>query len=257
MITIKSAVEIDRLRESGRIVALTFRHIEPMVVPGITTEEIDREICRFITSQGGRPAFKGIPSSTGVPFPGNSCISIDEEVVHGIPNGRKLQAGQIVGIDIGVEKGGFYGDAARTYKVGNVSSLKDRLVQVTKEALAIAIQEARAERPLGAISHAIQTHVEAAGFSVVRDLVGHGIGKTLHEAPQIPNFGSSNQGPKLRVGMTLAIEPMVNAGKWQVRFLPDSWRVVTLDGSPSAHFENTIAITDSAPEVLTELVEDK
>jgi methionyl aminopeptidase len=257
VITLKSPAEIDRLRESGRIVALTFRHIEPMVVPGITTEEIDQEIQRFIVSQGGRPAFKGIPSSTGVPFPGNSCISIDEEVVHGIPDGRKLEAGQIVGIDIGVEKGGYYGDAARTYKVGTVSSLKDRLVRITKEALDLAIREARVDRPLGAISNAIQIHVEAAGFSVVRDLVGHGIGRNLHEPPQIPNFGSPNHGPKLRVGMTLAIEPMVNAGKWQVRFLPDSWRVVTLDGSPSAHFENTIAITDSTAEILTEWAEDK
>lgn len=257
MITVKSPAEIDRLRESGRIVALTFRHIEPMVVPGVTTQEIDQEIRRFITSQNARPAFKGVPSSTGVPFPGNSCISIDEEVVHGIPNGRPLEAGQIVGIDIGVEKGGFYGDAARTYKVGEVSSLKDRLVRVTKEALMKGIQEARPNQPLGAISHAIQSHVQAAGFSVVRDLVGHGIGRSLHEAPQIPNFGSPDHGPKLRPGMTLAIEPMVNAGGWEVKFLPDSWRVVTLDGSPSAHFEHTILITDSEPEILTELVEYK
>lgn len=257
MISIKTPLEIARLRESGRIVALTFHHIEPMVVPGVTTEEIDREIAHFIVSQGGRPAFKGIPNSAGIPFPGNSCISIDEQVVHGIPDGRVLQLGQIVGIDIGAEKNGYYGDAARTYKVGEVDPEKDRLMKVTEQALSNGIKQARPGNRLGAISHAIQSCVEDAGFNVVRDLVGHGIGSALHEPPQVPNFGSPQQGPRLRAGIALAIEPMVNAGGWAIKFLPDGWNVVTADGSPSAHFENTIIITESEPEILTILAEDQ
>lgn len=251
MITVKSPSEIDKLRESGRIVGDTFRHIAPMMVPGVTTEEIDREIAKFIISQGARPAFKGIQNAAGVPFPGNSCISIDEEVVHGIPDGRKLEAGQIVGVDVGTEKDGYYGDAARTFLIGEVDSAKKRLVRVTSEALEKAIAAARSGNRLGAISNAVQTHVENAGFSVVRDLVGHGIGKELHEPPQIPNFGHADQGPVIRPGMVFAIEPMVNAGGWKVKFLSDGWRVVTVDGSSSAHFENTIVITESDPEILT------
>jgi methionyl aminopeptidase len=227
-----------------------------MVVPGVTTEEIDREIAKFIIAHGGRPAFKGIPNAAGVPFPGNSCISVDEEVVHGIPDGRVLQAGQIVGIDIGVEKNGYYGDAARTFKVGKVDPEKERLMRVTEEALAKGIAQAQAGKRLGAISNAVQSWVEQAGFNVVRDLVGHGIGQSLHEPPQVPNFGSPNQGPRLRAGMALAIEPMVNAGGWAVKFLRDGWKVVTADRSPSAHFENTIVITDSEPEILTILSDE-
>ncbi len=251
MITVKSPAEIDKLRESGRIVGDTFRRIAPMMVPGVTTEEIDREIAKFIVSQGARPAFKGIQNSSGVPFPGNSCISVEEEVVHGIPGDRKLEAGQIVGVDIGTEKDGYYGDAARTFIIGDVDPEKERLVRVTREALGLAIEAARSGNRLGAISNAVQSHVEDAGFSVVRDLVGHGIGKELHEPPQIPNFGHADQGPVLRPGMVLAIEPMVNAGGWKVKFLPDGWRVVTVDGSPSAHFEHTVVITESDPEILT------
>jgi methionyl aminopeptidase len=256
VISIKTPAEIERMRISGRILAQTFRHIESMVIPGVTTEEIDREVEQYIQSHGARPAFKGIRNAAGVPFPGNSCISIDEEVVHGIPDGRMLEAGQIVGIDIGVEKDGYYSDAARTYEVAKVSPEKDRLVRVTREALAAGIREARSGNPLGTISHAIQSYVEDAGYSVVRDLVGHGIGKELHEPPQIPNFGSSSRGPIIRAGMTFAIEPMVNAGGYEVKFLSDGWGVVTADGSPSAHFENTIVITDSEPELMTVLNED-
>ena len=251
MITIKSSEEIEKLRESGRIVGDVFRHIAPMMVPGVSTEKIDREIAEFIVSQGARPAFKGIQNAEGVPFPGNSCISIDEEVVHGIPNGRKLESGQIVGVDVGTEKDGYYGDAARTFLIGHVNAEKMRLVRVTREALELAIDQARVGNHLGAISNAVQSHVENAGFSVVRDLVGHGIGKELHEPPQIPNFGHPAQGPKLRSGMVFAIEPMVNVGGWKVNFLRDGWRVVSADGSPSAHFENTIVITESNPEILT------
>jgi methionyl aminopeptidase len=250
---IKSPSEIDRMRESGHILALTFLHIEPLVVPGITTEEIDREIAEFIIANGGTPAFKGIKNAAGIPFPGNSCISIDDEVVHGIPDGRVLQAGQIVGVDIGVQKNGYYGDGARTYKVGEVSALKERLMRITEESLAKGIEQARASNRLGAISCAVQTYVEKAGFSVVRELVGHGIGSSLHEPPQVPNFGKPDQGPVLKAGMTLAIEPMVNAGGWEVKFLPDGWKVLTADNSPSAHFEHTILITDSEPEILTQI----
>lgn len=256
MINIKGLAEIARIRESARIVALTFQYIEPLVVPGITTEELDRRIAAFIVSHGGRPAFKGIMNSAGVPFPGNSCTSIDEEVVHGIPDGRVLEAGQIIGLDIGVEKDGYYGDGAQTYKVGAVDPLKERLMRVTREALELGIREARAGNRLGAISHAVQAHVEAAGFNAVRELVGHGIGKALHEPPQVPNYGKADHGPVLKPGMALAIEPMVNAGGSAVNFLPDGWRVVTADGSPSAHYEHTIVITNSDPEVLTRLPED-
>lgn len=256
MINIKSPAEIEQMRESAHIVALTFQYVEPFVVPGITTEELDRKIAEFIVSHGGRPAFKGIQNSAGVPFPGNSCTSIDEEVVHGIPNGRVLEAGQIIGLDIGVEKNGYYGDGAQTYKVGAVDPVKERLMRVTREALELGIREARPDNRLGAISHAVQVYVEAAGFSVVRELVGHGIGKALHEPPQVPNYGKPDQGPLLKPGMALAIEPMVNAGGSAVNFLSDGWRVVTADGSPSAHYEHTILITNSDPEVLTRLPED-
>ena len=256
MITLKSPFEIERLRVNGQLVAQTLRHIEPMIVPGITTREIDREIAQFIISNNARPAFKGIPNAAGVPFPGNSCISIDEQVVHGIPDGRELKIGQIVGIDIGVEKDGFYGDAAKTFKVGVVDPEKARLMKVTEEALLKGISNALTGNRLGAISHAVQMHVEAAGFNVVRDLVGHGIGRALHEPPQVPNFGSPYRGPELRPGMALAIEPMVNTGGWAVKFLPDGWNVITADGSPSAHFEHTIVITDSEPEVITILTKE-
>lgn len=241
------------MRECGRILARTFLLIEDHIKPGITTAQIDRLAAQFILSQGGRPAFKGILGPKRVPYPANICISIDEEVVHGIPGNRTLREGQIVSIDIGVEKGGYFGDAAFTYAVGKVDSEKSRLLEATRKALGAGIARVRAGGYLGDISHAVESVVTETGFSVVRDLVGHGIGSRLHEEPQIPNFGPAGRGPRLFSGMTLAIEPMVNMGDWPVKTLGDSWTVITADGLPSAHFEHTVVVTEGEPEVLTKL----
>lgn len=219
-----------------------------MITPGVTTYEIDQEIERFIVSRGARPAFKGYNG-----FPASSCISVEDEVVHGIPGKRLLQEGDIVSVDVGVECEGFFGDSARTFAVGSVSSDKQRLMEVTQESLYDGLAAVRSGGRLSNISHAIQTKVESANFSVVRELVGHGIGTKLHEDPQIPNFGAPNSGPRLKEGMVLAIEPMVNMGTYEVKTLADNWTVVTVDGSPSAHFEHTVLVTQNGPEILTVL----
>lgn len=250
MILVKSKKEIEHIRESSRIVAEVLDLIEGMIRPGITTGELDKAAEDHIRSRGGTPAFKGYGPREN-PFPAALCTSVDSEVVHGIPGSRVLNEGEILSVDVGVKKNGYYGDAARSFRVGTVSPEKDRLMKVTREALAKGIEQARPGNHVEDISHAIQTHVEANGFSVVRDLVGHGVGKKLHEEPSVPNFGKRGRGELLKNGMTLAIEPMVNAGTWEVRFLTDGWTVVTLDGQPSAHFEHTIAIVDGNPEVLT------
>ncbi|MDZ7263036.1 MAG: type I methionyl aminopeptidase, partial [candidate division KSB1 bacterium] len=247
MIVIKSPREIEQIRKSCQLVVETFRLAEKMMEPGVATAEIDREVDKFIRARGARPAFKGYRG-----FPASVCISIDDEVVHGIPDKRRLKPGQIVSLDIGVEYESYFGDGAKTYVIGSIPEQTRRLLKITQEALYKGIAVARVGNRLSDISHTIQTHVEQAGFSVVRDLVGHGVGRKLHEDPQIPNYGPPNQGPRLKVGMVLAIEPMVNMGGYEVFFdESDKWTVRTADGLPSAHFEHTIAITENGAEILT------
>jgi methionyl aminopeptidase len=248
MIALKNAGEIRSIERAGRILAELFAEIEPKVVPGVSTAELDRFAEQFIRShEGAVPAFKGLYG-----FPGSLCTSINEEVVHGIPSsGRTLQEGDIVSVDAGVKLGGWFADAARTFPVGTVDERTARLLQVTRDALAAGIEQARAGNRLGDIGHAIQEVAEAAGFGVVRDLVGHGIGREPHEEPQVPNYGRPGRGLRLQAGLVLAIEPMVNAGEIGVRTLADRWTVVSADGSRSAHFEQTVAITEAGPIVLT------
>lgn len=238
--------ELKKIKASCRIVAECFGIMASAVKPGVKTIELERQIVDHIESRGAVSAFKGYRG-----YPAYTCISINDQVVHGIPGDRALEEGDIVSIDIGVVKNGYFGDAARTFPVGVIAPNAARLLEVTREALARGVKKALDGNHLGDVSHAIQTCVEAAGFSVVRDLVGHGIGSSMHEEPQIPNFGRPGKGPRLRAGMVLAIEPMVNAGDWRVRTLSDQWTVVTEDGSLSAHFENSVAITKEGPVALT------
>jgi methionyl aminopeptidase len=246
MIILKTRDEIERIREACQIIARLFTHIENLIQPGITTKELDIEAEIFIRSNNAVPAFKGYNG-----FPASICASINEQIVHGIPDSRKLKTGDIIGIDVGVTKDGFHGDAARTYPVGKVSSQAIRLMEATQKSLVAGIEQTIPGNLLYDISAAIQHVVESAGFSVVRDFVGHGIGRNIHEDPQIPNFGKKGTGPLLKEGMTFAIEPMVNAGTWKTQTLNDGWTVVTEDGSLSAHFEDTVAITSNGPDVLS------
>ncbi len=246
MIIIKNNKEIDLMRESGRLVAETLLLVEEKVRPGITTAEIDRIAEEFITKHGAKPSFKGLYG-----FPASLCISVNEQVVHGIPGGYVLKDGDIISIDCGAYLNGFHGDAARTFAVGNVSEEAKKLIKVTEESFFKGIEYAKIGNRLTDISHEIQCYVEASGFSVVRDFVGHGIGRVVHEDPEVPNFGKSGKGPKLVKGMTLAIEPMVNIGNYRVKTLSNDWTVVTSDGSLSAHYENTIVILPDGPEILT------
>ena len=246
MISVKSAKEIELMRIAGRIVAETHEKLKEVIKPGITTKELDVIAEEYIRKSGALPAFKGFHG-----FPASICASVNEQVVHGIPGSVILRDGDIVGIDIGAIYQGYYGDAARTHGVGAISSDAQRLIQVTQESFFAGIAYAREGNRLSDVSHAIQSYVEFHGFSVVRDLVGHGIGKNMHEDPQIPNYGSAGRGPRLAAGMALAIEPMVNQGKYAVKTLNDGWTVVTADRSLSAHYENTIIITKDAPEILT------
>ena len=250
-VAIKLGHEIALMRESGRIVGEVLALIGREVRPGVTTAELDRLAEEYIRSQGGIPAFKGYGADRRNLYPATLCVSIDDEVVHGIPGPRRLEEGQIVSVDVGVNKGGWYGDAARTFPVGRVQEEKQRLLRVTEEALARGIAGARAGARLHDVSAAVQAHVEAAGFSVVRDLVGHGIGRSLHEEPPVPNFGTAGTGPLLQDGMALAIEPMVNAGTYKVRVDADGWTVRTTDGRPSAHFEHTVIVRSGDPDILT------
>jgi methionyl aminopeptidase len=246
----KSAQELERMREACRIVAEVLRLIGQQVRPGVTTGELDSAAEQYIRSRGGIPAFKGYGPSDN-PFPATLCTSVNEEVVHGIPGRRVLTDGDIVSVDVGVLKDGWYGDAARTFAVGTISAETQRLLRVTEESLNLGIGAMRSGNRVHDISSAVQVHVEEAGFSVVRDLCGHGVGKDLHEEPSVPNFGKRGTGAALVDGMTLAIEPMVNAGGWQVQVLEDGWTVVTKDGKPSAHFEHTVALVNGRPEILT------
>ncbi|MFI5252880.1 MAG: type I methionyl aminopeptidase [Bacteroidota bacterium] len=250
-VTIKSADEIALMRESCRIVAEVLRMLGSMIKPGITTMELDTMAEQFIRAQGGEPAFKGYGSDEHNLYPATICASVDDAVVHGIPGKWKLREGEILSVDVGVKKNRFFGDGAWTFPVGKISEDREKLLEATKESLYKGIEQARDGNYLQDISAAVQSHVEAAGFSVVRDLVGHGIGKNLHEEPPVPNFGKPHTGLKLKQGMTLAIEPMVNMGKYHVVVDADGWTVRTKDGLASAHFEHTIAITEDGPEILT------
>jgi methionyl aminopeptidase len=246
MITIKSKEEVELMRKAGRLVAQTLDLVCGAIKPGMTTRELDKMAEDFIRSNGGEPAFKGY-----MDYPATLCVSVNDEVVHGIPGDRVLEAGQIVSIDVGVKINGWYGDSARTVRLGAVSPDAERLLSATEEALKRGIANARAGNRLGDISSAVQTYVEEQGYSIVRDLVGHGIGRRMHEEPQVPNFGTPKTGPELAAGMVLAIEPMVNIGTASITFDSDKWTVRTADGSLSAHFEHTVAITENGPDVLT------
>ena len=246
LISIKSPREIEAMRRAGRITAQARALAGSMVAPGVTTHEIDTAVRRFIESHGAKPSFLGYGG-----FPGSACISVNDEVIHGIPGPRKLKEGNIVSVDVGAFIGGFHGDCAATYACGQISDQAKKLIEVTQQSFWEGIKMARKGCRVSDIGHAVQTYVEANGFSVVRDYVGHGVGAKLHEAPEVRNFGPAGHGPRLLPGMTLAVEPMVNVGDWQIRVLPDGWTVKTLDGSLAAHYENTILITEGDAEVLT------
>ncbi|RKH74696.1 type I methionyl aminopeptidase [Corallococcus aberystwythensis] len=244
---IKNPDEIALMREAGRIVCEILDELEKAVAPGVSTWDLDALAEKLIAQKGARPAFKGYHG-----FPGVLCASVNQEVVHGIPNRkRRLAAGDLMKLDFGVVYRGFFGDSARTVPVGKVTPEAQALVDATRQCLEKAIQVMRPGNRIGDIGHAVQSHVEARGFSVVRDFVGHGIGRKLHEPPQVPNFGQAGAGMKLRAGMVLAVEPMVNQGTPDVEVLEDEWTAVTVDGKLSAHFEHTILISERGPEVLT------
>ncbi len=247
MISIKTERELALMRISSRLVADTFEYISFHIKPGVSTREIDQKIEKFVLSHGGYPAFKGLYG-----FPASACISIDEEVVHGVPSAKRfLREGEIISIDVGVRYQGYHGDGAYTFPVGKISEAKKRLMKVTWEALFRGIKEAKAGKRLQDISATIQEYAEAHGYSVVRELVGHGVGKELHEDPQVPNYGKRGRGPVLKNGFTLAIEPMINMGTKNVRTLADGWTIVTDDRMPSAHYEHTVLVLDGEPEILT------
>jgi methionyl aminopeptidase len=249
MIILKTPAEIEVMAQASRVVAEALEIVKKAVRPGISTEELDRIAEEEIRVRGALPAFKGYRN-----YPKTLCASVNDQVVHGIPSRRKLNEGDIIGLDLGAIVGGFYGDSAVTVAVGAVSGTTEKLVQVTKEALYLGIKQAMVGNRLLDISHAVQEHVEASGFSVVTEFVGHGIGRQLHEEPQVPNYGKPGQGPRLQSGMVLAIEPMVNIGRSAVRVLDDRWTAVTVDGSLSAHFEHTIAIQPTgAARILSQL----
>lgn len=249
MIIIKSPREIDQMRQSCRIVAEILRRLAEVVTPGIKTKELDLLAEKYAIEYNAVPAFKGYSG-----FPYSLCCSVNNQVVHGMPGERELIEGDIVSLDFGVIYSGFYGDAAITLPVGNVSLDAKRLVEATEGSLYCAIQEAVPGNRISNISHAVQSYVEKRGFSVVRDFVGHGIGRNLHESPQVPNFGAPGRGVVLKPGMVLAIEPMINQKSSEVKILDDGWTAVTIDGSLSAHFEHTVAILEDGPEILTKLI---
>ncbi len=246
MIALKSASELASMRAAGRIVGTLLARLRAAAAPGVTTAALDALARDTIAELGGQPAFKGYRG-----FPAHICTSVNDEVVHGIPGARVLKPGDLVGLDVGARVDGYYADAAITVPVGPVSDEARRLMAVTEQALAAGVAQAVPGRRLSDISHAVQTIAERAGFSIVREFVGHGIGTQLHEAPQIPNYGPPGTGPVLKAGMVLAIEPMVNAGRPEVEVLADGWTAVTKDHRLSAHFEHTVAVTEPGPEILT------
>lgn len=246
MITLKSSHEIELMRRAGKITAAARTLVGEMVRPGVTTQEIDKAVEQFIRKQGAVPSFLHYNG-----FPASACISVNDEIIHGIPGKRVLQEGDIVSIDVGAYIGGFHGDCAATFACGAIDPEAQRLIDVTRQSFFEGIRYAKEGCRIGDISAAVQSYVESNGFSVVREYVGHGVGAKLHESPEIPNFGHAGRGPRLLRGMTLAIEPMVNAGSAAIRQLSDGWTVKTLDGKWSAHYENTVLITDGEPEILT------
>jgi len=246
MIQYKSAREIEKMRNAGRIVAEILDLISENIRPGITTRSLDKLAAEHFKKSKSRSAFLGYQG-----FPANICVSIDDEVVHGIPSDRKLVEGQIVSVDVGSLLDGYHGDAARTFAVGKVDAELKRLMEVTEQALQRGIKKCVEGNRLGDVGHTIQSFVESNKFSVVRDLVGHGIGRKMHEDPQVPNYGERGTGIELKEGLILAIEPMINAGRYDIRIMSDGWTIVTADGSASAHFEHTVAITANGPEILT------
>jgi len=246
MISLKKPEDIEKMRKAGEIVARTLLAAKAVIAPGVTTADIDKIVEENILAAGAKPAFKGYRG-----YPASSCISVDDEVVHGIPGPRRLQEGELVSVDVGVIYDGWYGDSAATFPVGEISATKRRLLDVTRECLSAGLAKVRAGSRLGEVSSAIQCYAESNGFSVVRELVGHGIGRQMHEDPQVPNFGRPDEGPELKTGMTLAIEPMINAGVHGVNTKKDGWTVVTQDGLPSAHFEHTVAVTKDGVDILT------
>ena len=247
MITLKSEKEIALMRRAGKITAAARALARDMVKPGVTTQQIDKAVFEFIKSQGAVPSFLNYHG-----YPGSACISVNDEVIHGIPSKRVLKEGDIVSVDVGAYIGGFHGDCAGTYPCGQVSDEAMDLIRVTQQSFFEGIRYAREGHRLGDISAAIQSYVESHGYSIVREYVGHGIGRTLHEAPEVPNFGTAGRGTRLLRGMTLAVEPMVNAGGAAILNMADGWTVKTADGKLSAHYENTILITDGEPELLTD-----
>ncbi|AAP07233.1 type I methionyl aminopeptidase [Bacillus tropicus] len=248
MIICKTPREIEIMREAGRIVALTHQELKQHITPGITTKELDQIAEKTIQKYGATPSFKGYNG-----FPGSICASVNEELVHGIPGKRKLKEGDIISIDIGAKYNGYHGDSAWTYPVGNISESVQKLLDVTEKSLYLGLEQVKPGERLSNISHAVQTHAEENGFSIVREYVGHGIGQDLHEDPQIPHYGPPNRGPRLKPGMVICVEPMVNQGRRYVKTLSDDWTVVTVDGKWCAHFEHTIALTEAGYEILTTL----
>lgn len=246
MVILRTPAEIEQMRRAGSLVGQVLERLREHVAPGVSTRELDAIAENMICSRGGVPSFKGYRG-----YPASICASVNNEIIHGIPGDRMLVDGDIISIDCGAMLGGYHGDAAMTFPVGPVSAEAEKLMTVTREALNAGIAMARPKMRLGDVGNAIQRYVEANGFSVVRDFVGHGIGRHMHEDPQIPNFGPAGMGMRLRTGMVLAIEPMVNAGGHEVVVMDDGWTACTRDGSLSAHFEHTVAITDDGPEVLT------
>lgn len=252
MIIIKSKNEIVTMREAGRIVYNTHQELKKHLKPGVSTLELDKIAENFIRKHGAIPSFKGYQGAAGAPpFPGSICTSVNEELVHGIPSKRKLKDGDIITIDIGAYYNGYHGDSAWSYPIGQVDKDILHLLEATEKALFAGLEQVKPDARLGDVSHAIQTYAEKEGFSIVREYAGHGIGRQLHESPSIPNFGPPNQGVRLRPGMTLAIEPMLNLGERFVKTLDDDWTVVTMDGSPCAHYEHTIVVTEDGYEIMT------
>ena len=246
MISIKSPSEIEKMRAAGRLTAQARALAGSLIRPGITTKEIDRQVRKFIESHGAKPSFLGYGG-----FPGSACISVNEVVVHGIPGPRKLKEGDLVSVDVGAYLDGFHGDCAATFPCGEVSDEARKLMEVTRQSFFEGIKMARVGQRVSDVGHAVQQYVESFGFGVVRSFVGHGVGREMHEAPEVPNFGAAGHGARFQPGMVIAVEPMVCAGDWRVKVLGDKWTTVSADGSLTAHYENTILITDGEPELLT------
>lgn len=246
MITIKSPREIELLRVAGEITGSTHNYLKPYIKPGITTKELDTLAEEYILSRGATPSFKGYDG-----FPGSICTSINEEVVHGIPKNRKLKEGDIITLDIGACFKGYHGDSAWTYAVGEVSEEKKKLMDVTKKSLFKGLEKVKAGGRIGDIGHAVQSYAESFGFGVVRELVGHGVGTSVHEEPDVPNYGEENTGPILKEGMVIAVEPMITAGTREIFILDDDWTIITQDEKPAAHYEHTVLVTKDGYEILT------